>query len=93
MGHVDTILPGHTGTSWKDIYVMDTGWAVWTNSSGQTGNARSRNQRITNSFGSDKRTGVEGSFGIYYYETSYFFSFMDLGLHRTFICNQWSYHF
>jgi hypothetical protein len=25
MGHVDTILPGHTGTSWKDIYVMDTG--------------------------------------------------------------------
>lgn len=68
MGHVDTILPGHEGTTWKDIYVMDTGWAPWKNASGQTGNARSKSQKISNSFGSDKRTGVEGSFGIYYYK-------------------------
>lgn len=68
MGHVDTILPGHTGTSWKDIYVMDTGWAPWINDLGQSGNARSKNQNIKSSFGTKKRTGEEGSFGIYYYK-------------------------
>lgn len=68
MGHVDTILPGHEGSTWNSIYVMDTGWAPWKNSSGQTGNARSNNQIITNSFGSDKRTGEEGSFGIFFYK-------------------------
>lgn len=68
MGHVDTILPGHEGTTWKDIYVMDTGWAPWKNDLGQSGNARSKNQNIKNSFGTKKRTGAEGSFGIYYYK-------------------------
>ncbi|MBQ0074988.1 MAG: hypothetical protein KBT34_12455 [Prevotella sp.] len=67
-GHVDTILPGHTGSTWSDIYVMDTGYAPWTTSTGQSGNSRSEEQNIKNSFGSNKRTGKTGSFGIYYYE-------------------------
>lgn len=68
MGHVDTILPGHTGEGWNSIYVMDTGWAPWTNTYGQSGNSRSQDQTITNSFGKKKRTGESGSFGIYYYK-------------------------
>lgn len=67
-GHVDTVLPGHTGTTWKDIYVMDTGYAPWSNSFGQSGNSRSEEQNIKNSFGEKKRNGTTGSFGIYYYE-------------------------
>lgn len=68
MGHVDTILPGHTGSTWEDIYVMDTGWSPWTNDSGQSGNPRSENQNIKNCFGKKKRNGQTGSFGIYYYK-------------------------
>ncbi len=67
MGHVDTILPGHTGDTWKDIYVMDTGWAPYF-LDGQLCNARSVNQNINYSFGKKKRNGEEGSFGIYYYK-------------------------
>ena len=67
MGHVDTILPGHTGDTWKDIYVMDTGWAPYF-LDGQLCNARSVNQNINYSFGKKKRNGEEGSLGIYYYK-------------------------
>lgn len=66
MGHVDTILPGHTGSEWKNIYVMDTGWSPWTNQYGQSGNPRSKEQIITNSFSKKKLTGER--FGIYYYK-------------------------
>lgn len=68
MGHVDTILPGHTGSTWEDIYVMDTGWSPWTNDYGQSGNPRSVNQNIKNCFGKKKRNGQTGSFGVYYYK-------------------------
>lgn len=67
-GHVATILPGHTGSTWNDIFVMDTGYAPWTTPTGQSGNSRSEEQNIKNSFGSNKRNGKTGSFGIYYYE-------------------------
>ena len=67
-GHVDTILPGHTGTTWKDIYVMDTGWAPWENAYGQSGNPRSENQNIKSSFAEKKRYGTNDHFGIYYYK-------------------------
>lgn len=67
-GHVNTILPGHTGTTWSDIYVMDTGYSPWSNSTGQSGNSRSENQNIKGSFGKNKRNGSIGYFGIYYYK-------------------------
>ena len=67
-GHVDTILPGHTGTTWNDIYVMDTGYSPWSNDYGQSGNSRSENQNIKGSFSKDKLNGKIGHFGIYYYE-------------------------
>ena len=67
-GHVVTILPGHAGSTWKDIFVMDTGYSEWTTKSGQSGNSRSESQNIKNSFGEKKRTGQTGKFGIYYYK-------------------------